>query len=450
MAYLTTSRHPSFADPMAIIFLDVDWVIMGDRFAPPLNGLIRSTLNERFVKGSDGNFTPLQHRIAASHYFEETAVENLAKLISKVSQKIKVGIVISSAWREDATVEELRDQVFATCPSINQLIIGKTPHDDDKERSLDALEKYGFELRGRAAQIDYFIREYRTIWNIQAFAIFDDNDDYGRFPQLFPENFVHVLRLLSKTDTEKAYAIMTRSLSEPMKPIEAPPLVPRAIIFLDIQYVLLGDHMTQPLSGQIRDTLKKLYKTEDNHYTDFQWKVAKSRHFYSPSITLLEKLIQKVSQLMAVSIVVSSCWNEDLTVAQFRDSIFDECSFNNLIIDKTPHRHDTPHVTAAKNKYGFDLGVSGRQIDYWLRENHETWNVQRCVIFDHGNYQEVDERYPHHGIRVQNMLREAQAAEAYRILSQVNFSSEKFLSEEAVNELHRKNSRDHSYFYIPR
>ena len=202
--------------PLSIIFLDIDGVLIEARDLDPLPTLIRQKLVELFGPKDDQyrEYTALQWRIAASHFLQQSAVENLEKLIQKICVVSPVAIVLSSAWRLDGSSDEIKAQMFATS-SFSRFIIDKTPDEDwwrrrkgEEELSPIALEKYGFPLRTRGSEIDYWLRENREKWHIQNFVILDDYDN--GISKLFPDQFVEVRRLLSEMDIERAYDILTK------------------------------------------------------------------------------------------------------------------------------------------------------------------------------------------------------------------------------------------------
>ncbi len=207
--------------PSSIIFLDVDEVIMPDRTEPNLSSAIFNKIQELFGKYKrETGFTSLEWRIAASHFFSRKAVANLNVLIEKRSKVTRVFIVIISSWRSDGTVEELRERVFDRC-AFSHLIIDKTPDNhftrssanpDAKDPAVISREKYKFDLSTRARQVDFWLRENRSKYNINSIVILDDLD--LEFSERFPENFIQVQFPLSKSDVEKADRIMSIGLGK--------------------------------------------------------------------------------------------------------------------------------------------------------------------------------------------------------------------------------------------
>lgn len=202
--------------PLSIIFLDIDGVLIGARDLDPLRTGIRQKLVHLFGKKDDSyrEYTELEWRIASSYFLSKEAVDHLQKLIERASRVTDIGIVLSSAWRLDATLWEIKHQVFAMYP-FAQRIIDKTPEDDwwrkkrgEAELSPIALKKYGFSLKTRGAQIDYWLRENRTPLGIRNFVIIDDVDDEMRVRH--SSHFIEVEGLFSKADAERAYHILTQ------------------------------------------------------------------------------------------------------------------------------------------------------------------------------------------------------------------------------------------------
>jgi hypothetical protein len=219
-----------------------------------------------------------------------------------------------------------------------------------------------------------------------------------------------------------------------------------SVIFLDIDGVLMGDRCSSPLNEKIRNKVKELFEQKEGlngGFTELEWRIAASHFFSKTAVANLENLIEKVSKVAQVAIVISSAWREDGTVEDLRERMFATCSFSRFIIDKTPDYHYGRNDLSlvSEEKYGFDLSTRGRQIDYWLRENHEKLNIKSFVIFDDVD-EEISERYPHHFVEVTYPLSESDIEKADNIMTQFSFSSQNFPSENSVLELIRKKSEE--------
>jgi hypothetical protein len=198
--------------PLTIIFLDIDGVLMDWSSLHQMRARIGQKAFELF---GGGYYTDLQWKTAGSHCFSESAVENLEKLIERTHEVADVAIVLTSTWRLDCTLDEIKNQMFIVRP-FSKLIIDKLPDDDgrrkkrgEEELSPIALLKYGFHLGNRGSQIDYWLRENQGKLNIQNFVIIDDVDD--GISSRFAGNFVKIREFLSLSEAQNAYEILAGS-----------------------------------------------------------------------------------------------------------------------------------------------------------------------------------------------------------------------------------------------
>ena len=238
--------------PLAVIFLDMDGV-MSDRLdsEDTRNNIewARKQIKAANPIYSDGSSMKklrakhlLRLRAGAQCLFPK-ALENLQSLIERVSQTMQVAIVISSAWRDELSVEELKNHVFADC-FFRDLIIDKTPDDDSTYAKLKYFnklafdfktpsdicnEKYGFKLddvRGR--QIDFWLKENSADRDIYSYVVIDDL--FGESSELFSrhlDRFVQVNPndLFSKKDADLAYEILNKKflINEPFETSQTQP-----------------------------------------------------------------------------------------------------------------------------------------------------------------------------------------------------------------------------------
>jgi hypothetical protein len=201
---------------------------------------------------------------------------------------------------------------------------------------------------------------------------------------------------------------------------------PLAVIFLDIDGVLMGARDLDPLSTWIRQKLVELFGAKDpkyRDYTELQWRIASSYFLNEPAVANLEKLIQRVSKVSDVAIVLSSAWRLDGNADEIRNQMFKTTSFAPLIIDKTPdedwwrrRKGEEELSPVALRKYGFSLGSRGAEINYWLLENQEKWDVKNFVILDDVAYGILG-RYPDNFVEVYRLLSEEDIEKAYQILT---------------------------------
>lgn len=151
-----------------VIFLDIDGVLYN---TPDQNGVFKK-VDELFpnAKSYDNRVCS----IAASYFFNKEALNNLDKIISELEKTKKVSIVISSAWREGRTVEELRKTFFGI-HNFSKYIIDKTPKKISKEKINDYCSKGWHYSHCRAAEIQYWLKEHPEVVD---YLILDDIDDH--------------------------------------------------------------------------------------------------------------------------------------------------------------------------------------------------------------------------------------------------------------------------------
>ena len=228
----------SCVKPLAVIFLDMDGV-MSDRMNPKESSKIDKAYQEIQAANpiysdrssmSKGKAYNLLSRRAQAKCLSPDALENLSSLIERVSATMQVAIVISSAWRDEVSLDALQNHIFADC-FFRDLIIDKIPDDestydrlkyfnklasDFKTPSQICNEKYGFELKdSRGRQIDFWLKENRAERNIYSYVVIDDNVGYSEIWKYHPDRFVNVnpSKLFSKKDADLAYDILSTEWS---------------------------------------------------------------------------------------------------------------------------------------------------------------------------------------------------------------------------------------------
>lgn len=87
--------------------------------------------------------------IAATHFFDPTALENFDGIIKEIKKKHSVKIVISSNWRLSLNLEELKKRLAYL--EFSKDIFDKTPDDFSKE-----IKHKDHHCRG--AQIEYWLK----------------------------------------------------------------------------------------------------------------------------------------------------------------------------------------------------------------------------------------------------------------------------------------------------
>ena len=178
------TSHPHH--PPNVIFLDIDGVLQ------PLDSHERSKhdiveLQERLSTECDEGYRDLsRYDIAAVYYdWDQEAVANLKALCDQTPAKI----VISSAWREFSTLEELK--LLFRIQDLDRYVVGVTPELSRCTRDIE-VEDY---LLNRPA--------------VQRFVVLDDAY-LPNFKRRFPREFVYCQQKLDAECYEQAASVLTR------------------------------------------------------------------------------------------------------------------------------------------------------------------------------------------------------------------------------------------------
>jgi Swiss Army Knife RNA repair-like protein len=156
-----------------VVFLDIDGVLYN---APNPNAVF-AKVAELFPNG-DKYSQNRECSIAASYFFNKTALQSLDYLINEMEKVAQVAVVISASWRENRSVEELKTTFFGI-HNFSKYIIDKTPETLSKEEgalncpATQHNEEYS--LPCRAAEIQYWLKQHPEVTN---FVVLDDIDHH--------------------------------------------------------------------------------------------------------------------------------------------------------------------------------------------------------------------------------------------------------------------------------
>lgn len=165
------------------IFLDIDGVI----YNSPNQNAVFKKVAELFPNEKECYSNKI-YSIAASYFFDKVALQNLDHLINEIEKSMQVWIVISSSWRENRTVEELKTTIFGI-HNFSKYIVDKTP-EEIPENEISSycskeshLKKYSSQCR--ASEIQYWLKQHPEVIN---FVVLDDRDNH--LSENFREKFV--------------------------------------------------------------------------------------------------------------------------------------------------------------------------------------------------------------------------------------------------------------------
>ncbi len=243
-----------------------------------------------------------------------------------------------------------------------------------------------------------------------------------------------------------------------------------SLIFLAIDGVLIN-RFDERVSGRIALEMENLYQEGLGlgYSESLVYKRAVARCFSLVATASLKNMIDRVQQAAktamhshpeeSVGIVISSSWREDGDLDTLKNYVFADVFFRDLMIDKTPDSDLSRQLALrekseleissmlqdlSKEKYGFSLdNDKGRSIDFWLRENYqnlktregEKMELKSILILDDDPFTEIWARFPKHSIQVGATLFSQEDADVgYKILSDIPFSSDDFVTEEGVKK----------------
>lgn len=198
-----------------IVFLDMDGVMIGDRFSSPLNDNIQLTLSTLFPQVK--RTTDYHWTVAKGRNLHPDALQNLHNLIERIeSSGQRALIVLSSAWRNDATLQQLREEAFTQHLFCNHLC-GKTAPEKNETSwtpeskqgfnfAQGAKESFGLNLKRRADVIEYWLRDHGFEVGSTNFVVIDD--DTSSDLQRFGERFIQTYDLFREEHLKQAAKVL--------------------------------------------------------------------------------------------------------------------------------------------------------------------------------------------------------------------------------------------------
>ncbi len=166
-----------------------------------------------------------------------------------------------------------------------------------------------------------------------------------------------------------------------------------AIIFLDMDGVMIANRHSSPLKNKIRLTLSDLFPGV-KCYNDYQWTIAKGRHLHPTALENLHKLIERIEKSNHRALVVlSSAWRNDATLQQLKKEAFTIHVFCKYLCGKTaPKNSDTNWTPECKQgfeftkgaKRTFKLSLENRSdvVEFWLRDHGFDPSSTNFIVID--------------------------------------------------------------------
>ncbi len=196
--------------PPFVIFLDIDGVVYN---TPNQRGVFQKVA-ELFPDYPDApRYDNFVCSIAAAYFFDKRALQNLGQLITAIEKKRSVWIVISSSWRDDRTVDELRNTFFGI-HDFSRYIVDKTPEDlprhcISKYCSSSCHADKSYSMQCRASEIQHWLQDHPEISD---YLVLDDYDEHLSI--VFGERYIktHYNELLTPEATQQALIAAWRQM----------------------------------------------------------------------------------------------------------------------------------------------------------------------------------------------------------------------------------------------
>lgn len=206
--------------PPALVFLDMDGVMITGRFSDPLNSKIRATLNYLFPNEEMHN--DYQWTIAKACHLDPTALDHLQQLIERVKASgQRVLIVLSSAWRNDASLDQHRKMAFVHHKFCRYLCGKTTPQKDEHwapeikagDKIYEKAKDYSINLHKRADEIRFWLLDHGFDPMTANYVVIDDSTTDG-LREIFGPRFIRTYDLFRQKHLEIALKIfLSKDLS---------------------------------------------------------------------------------------------------------------------------------------------------------------------------------------------------------------------------------------------
>ena len=203
----------------AIIFLDIDGVLIEQWRSSDLDDQIRSTLKQLFPHGHKiSYYSQHQQNVAHARHFDKGALKNLGTVIENIQESgLRPLIVLSSAWRHSSLLQQLCKDIYSQ-HKFSKYLCGKTPIEFKAEAYLSvecklgfefnkgSQEKYNLELNNRANAIEFWLKDHRFDPTTANFIAIDDA--HTEYLSRFGERFIKTESLFSESNAKTAIEML--------------------------------------------------------------------------------------------------------------------------------------------------------------------------------------------------------------------------------------------------
>lgn len=199
----------------AIIFLGMNGVMIDDTSWGPLRDEIRSTIDMLFPEVE--RHTEYQWAVAKGLHLDPHALKNLHDLIERIEQAGRHALVVlSSGWRNDATLEQHREEIFGPY-EFSERLCGKIAPTKNEVRwtpeckqgfefAKGAKESFGLTLESRSDVIEFWLRDHSFDPESANFIVIEEDDTDKR--ERFGQRFIQADSLFKKEHFDQATEVL--------------------------------------------------------------------------------------------------------------------------------------------------------------------------------------------------------------------------------------------------
>lgn len=209
----------------AIIFLDMDGVVMREGRYSGRMDLMLEELFPHVKELSNGLYTPAQQLLVQARFLDLDALESLHELIDKIEASgLRPLLVITSAARHPVIIEQQRTEIYAQ-HKFSEYICGKTPPEDrfDSRYSIEhklgfdfsknAQERYDLPLDSRGDAIEFWLRDHCFDPATANFVVLNYEDERSSLSR-FGKKFIQIFSFDSR-DVEAVMKVLSNNQSTP-------------------------------------------------------------------------------------------------------------------------------------------------------------------------------------------------------------------------------------------
>lgn len=194
---------PNDPRPPAFIFLDIDGVMICGRGTPAFH----ERMSKVFFQMYPGNkvISDYQSLFVNAELLDSAALDYLHHLIARIEHAgNRALIVLSTSWRNDATLLDFREKIFKK-HIFSQYLCGKAPPEaSETSWAVDCPQDNN--LNSTADAIEYWLNAHGFDPTTANFVALDDDPSRGL--RRFGSRFIHTPCLFNEKSLEQAVQVL--------------------------------------------------------------------------------------------------------------------------------------------------------------------------------------------------------------------------------------------------